>query len=76
MEVVEHDSPAEAVIERSRAGYDLVIVGLGRDWGLAERRFGMQPERLLRDCPTSLLVVRAERAAAGGGGLPAARVEG
>ncbi len=76
MEVVEHDSPAEAVIERSRAGYDLVLVGLGRGWGLPGRRFGIQAERLLRDCPTSMLVVRAARGAIEAGPqLPPARVE-
>jgi nucleotide-binding universal stress UspA family protein len=76
MEVVEHDAPAEAVLDRSRAGYDLVVVGLGRGWGLAERRFGIQPERLLRDCPTSLLVVRDRRVGtAVREPLPPARVE-
>ncbi len=75
MEVVEHDDPAVAVLDRSKAGYDLVIVGLGRGWGLEERRFGIQPERLLRDSSGSLLVVREARGGRRAGGLPSARVE-
>jgi K+:H+ antiporter len=58
MEVIEHRAPAEAALERAGQGFDLVIIGVGREWGLEGRMFGIQPERLLRDCPTSLLVVR------------------
>jgi nucleotide-binding universal stress UspA family protein len=57
-QVVEHESPADAVLAESERGYDLVIVGMGRDWGLEQRQFGVQPERLMRECATSLLVVR------------------
>jgi len=57
MKIVAHESPADAALEESAAGYDLVIVGLGREWGLAQRHFGVHPERLMRDCSTSLLVV-------------------
>jgi nucleotide-binding universal stress UspA family protein len=65
--VVESDAPADAVLAEAAAGYDLVVVGLGRDWGLEPRAFGIQRERLLVECPISLLVVRqaitaAERA--------------
>ena len=37
-----------------------MVVGIGRDWGLGERVLGIgfQPEKLLTDSPTSLLVVR------------------
>ncbi|GMV83562.1 MAG: hypothetical protein AMXMBFR7_47460 [Planctomycetota bacterium] len=58
MEVVRHSQPAQAVLERCRKGIDLVVVGLGADWGLQERRFGLQPERLIRECPIPLLIVR------------------
>jgi Kef-type K+ transport system membrane component KefB/nucleotide-binding universal stress UspA family protein len=57
MEIVAHESPEDAALEESARGYDLVIVGLGREWGLAQRHFGVHPERLMRDCSTSLLVV-------------------
>jgi nucleotide-binding universal stress UspA family protein len=58
MDVIEHRSPAEAALEHSRNGFDLVLVGVGREWGLPERRVGFQPEALIRECPTSLLIVR------------------
>jgi Kef-type K+ transport system membrane component KefB/nucleotide-binding universal stress UspA family protein len=62
MEIVKHASPADAALEESARGYDLVIVGLGREWGLEQRHFGVHPERLMRDCSTSLLVVRHQPA--------------
>ena len=55
---LEHQSPPEAVLAESRLGYDLVIVGIGREWGIEQRPFGIQAERLLRDSPASILVVR------------------
>jgi Kef-type K+ transport system membrane component KefB/nucleotide-binding universal stress UspA family protein len=58
VEIVKHAFPADAALEESARGYDLVIVGLGREWGLEQRQFGVHPERLMRDCSTSLLVVR------------------
>jgi nucleotide-binding universal stress UspA family protein len=56
--VVEHDEPAQAALEQSANGYDLVLVGIGAEWGLEHRLFGLQAERLISECPTSLLVVR------------------
>jgi Kef-type K+ transport system membrane component KefB/nucleotide-binding universal stress UspA family protein len=58
MSVIEHRAPAEAALEHSRQGFDLVLVGVGREWGLQERRVGLQPEMLIRECPASLLIVR------------------
>jgi nucleotide-binding universal stress UspA family protein len=59
LDLVENESPSEAVLERSRSGFDLVVVGVGREWGLSDRRLiGLQPERLMNECPASLLVVR------------------
>jgi nucleotide-binding universal stress UspA family protein len=60
MRVIRHRSPADAALAESARGYDLVIVGVGKDWGLGERflGIGLQPERLMTDSPTSLLVVR------------------
>jgi nucleotide-binding universal stress UspA family protein len=58
VDVVEHDSPEAAALERC-GDQDLLIVGVGREWGVGDRRFGLQPERLLHDCPSSILVVRA-----------------
>ncbi len=70
MTTVEHRSPAEVALEHSRQGFDLVMVGVGREWGLSERRVGFQPEMIIRECPTSLLIVRD--AAARARGLPRA----
>ncbi len=56
---LEHESPPDAALAESARGYDLVIVGIGREWGLEQRPFGMHAERLLRDSPASILVVRS-----------------
>jgi Kef-type K+ transport system membrane component KefB/nucleotide-binding universal stress UspA family protein len=56
--VIEADAAADAVLSEARTGYDLVIVGMGREYGLEQRPFGLQRERLLSECPVSLLVVR------------------
>ncbi|HZI04248.1 MAG TPA: universal stress protein, partial [Archangium sp.] len=64
--VVAHDAPDEAALEEARRGYDLVVVGVGSEWGLEDSLFGLHRERLIGDAPTSLLVVRhpaPERAA-------------
>ena len=60
MKVIEHDSPEDAAIAESAADYDLVLVGVGRSWGLGDRPLGLgiAPEPLIKNCPTSLLVVR------------------
>lgn len=64
VKVVEDAHPAEAALRESvapEAGgerYDLVLIGVGSDWGLKQRQFGINQEYLIRKCPTSLLVVR------------------
>lgn len=58
LKVVRHASPEEAALEEARAGYDLVVVGVGAEWGLEDRLFGVQRERIVRDAPGSLLLVR------------------
>ncbi|HEV8321762.1 MAG TPA: universal stress protein, partial [Myxococcota bacterium] len=58
LKVVQHDSPALAALEESTKGYDLLLVGVGPEWGLEERQFGLQPEYFIKECPTSLVVVR------------------
>ena len=60
---LEHQSPPEAVLAESQRGYDLVIVGIGREWGIEQRSFGLQTERLLRDSPASILAVRGTASA-------------
>ncbi len=58
MKLVSHDKPAVAALEEAAKGYDLVIVGAGQQWGLERRLFGMAPELMVEQCPTSLLLVR------------------
>ena len=60
VETVAHEAPAAVAVERSR-GHDLVVVGVGKEWGLGERPLGvgLTSERMIRDCPGSLLIVRA-----------------
>ncbi|HYO09294.1 MAG TPA: cation:proton antiporter [Tepidisphaeraceae bacterium] len=56
-QVVEDDSPVDAVLREARSA-DLVIIGIGEDWGLESQLFGFRPERIALECPTSLLIVR------------------
>jgi Kef-type K+ transport system membrane component KefB len=55
--VLEDNSPVAAVLRES-SGYDLVVIGVAEEWGLESHLFGWRPERIARDCPTSMLIVR------------------
>jgi hypothetical protein len=48
------------VVLREAARFDLVIIGVSEEWWLESRLFGWRPERIARDCPTSLLIVRKD----------------
>ncbi|WP_225410411.1 cation:proton antiporter domain-containing protein [Stigmatella hybrida] len=76
--VVESDSPEEAALAEASQGYDLTVIGAGSEWGLEDRLFGLSRERIIRDAPGSLLIVRHPQASAAPavasaavGGLPA-----
>lgn len=56
--VVESPYPVETVL-REAAGYDLAVLGVGEEWQLEPHVFGLRPERVAAQCPTSLLIVRA-----------------
>lgn len=58
LEVIESLSPIEAVLEESKNGYDLVIIGVSEDFDLEHRLFGLRPERIAAECPVSMLLVR------------------
>ena len=62
--VVPDDSPV-AVVVRESAAFDLVIIGVAEEWGLESHLFGWRPERIARECPTSLMMVRWYANAAG-----------
>src|SRR5258706_1155731 len=56
-QVIEDSSPAGVVLHQARE-FDLVIIGVAEEWGLESRLFGWRPEKIARDCPASLLIVR------------------
>lgn len=58
LKLVPSDDPSRAVIEESQTGYDLMLIGIGRQWGLEHRSFGLSAERILSEAPISVLVVR------------------
>jgi nucleotide-binding universal stress UspA family protein len=43
---------------KQAAGFDLVILGIAEEWGLESHLFGWRPERIARDSPASLMIVR------------------
>jgi Kef-type K+ transport system membrane component KefB len=49
--------PVDAVVEQAR-NYPLVVIGVEEEWGLESHLFGWRPERLAREVPGSILVVR------------------
>lgn len=58
LKIVHHADPAEAALSEAALGYDLVLVGVGAEWGLEHRAIGLNPERVIKQCPASLLIVR------------------
>jgi Kef-type K+ transport system membrane component KefB/nucleotide-binding universal stress UspA family protein len=59
---VESSEPAAAVAEQARLGYDLLVVGVNRSWGMEPTAFGPREEELARVESASLMVVRRHRA--------------
>jgi nucleotide-binding universal stress UspA family protein len=55
--VVEDESPVGVVLHQAQNA-DLVIIGVAEEWGLESHLFGWRAERIARDCPSSLLIVR------------------
>jgi nucleotide-binding universal stress UspA family protein len=55
---VTHAVPSEAAIAESAKGYDLLLVGVGRQWGLEHKSFGRRAEAILERAATSVVVVR------------------
>ena len=50
--------PIGVVISEAQRDYDLVILGASESFGLEPGPFGARHERMARECPASLLVVR------------------
>jgi nucleotide-binding universal stress UspA family protein len=57
LRVIEERSPVAAVLREAK-DFDLVIIGVSERWGLESHLFGWRPERIARESPTSLLIVR------------------
>jgi nucleotide-binding universal stress UspA family protein len=55
--VVEDNSPVDVVLRESPQ-FDLIVIGVSEEWGLESRLIGMKPERIARESPGSLLIVR------------------
>lgn len=58
LKVTTHATASEAVIEESRAGYDVVLVGIGRRWGLEHASVGRRAEAVLARAAASVVLVR------------------
>ena len=59
--VVEDPSPVGVVLHQAPQ-FDLIIIGVAEEWGLASHLFGWRAERIIRDCPSSMLIVRKYQA--------------
>ena len=67
---VKSSSPVDAVVEASKR-FDLVIIGVAEEWGLESHLLGFRAERIARDVPCSLLIVRQSGTFAAARGVPA-----
>jgi nucleotide-binding universal stress UspA family protein len=57
--VVPSARPLDTLVEVARGEFDLVIAGASDAWGLEPSLFSTRHERLVRECPASVLIVRA-----------------
>jgi Kef-type K+ transport system membrane component KefB len=64
--VIEDPSPVAVALHQAQNA-DLVIVGVSQEWGLESHLFGWRAQRIARDCPSSLLIVKKGTAFLGGG---------
>ena len=60
--VVEDPSPVGVVLHQAQQ-FDLIVIGVAEEWGLESHLFGWRAERIARDCPSSMLIVRKHKAA-------------
>ena len=58
LRVVTAADPVQALVDVAREGFDLVVVGVSDAWGLEPTLFAPRHERLARECPASMLIVR------------------
>jgi Kef-type K+ transport system membrane component KefB/nucleotide-binding universal stress UspA family protein len=58
LRVVESNTPLDTTMKIANRNFDLVVVGLSETWGLEPSLFSKRHERLARECPASLLILR------------------
>lgn len=56
--VIESSEPLETVLKIAKQNFDLIVVGLSETWGLDSSLLSNRHERLIFECPASILVVR------------------
>jgi Kef-type K+ transport system membrane component KefB len=54
---IEDESPVDCVLRES-AAFDLVIIGIGEEFGLESHLIAFRPERIASECPKPMLIVR------------------
>jgi len=59
--VVESRHPLDTLVEIARGEFDLVVAGASEQWGLEPSLFSRRHERLARESPSSVLIVRSGR---------------
>jgi Kef-type K+ transport system membrane component KefB/nucleotide-binding universal stress UspA family protein len=57
VQIVEHPSPPDAILEESRRGYDLIVLGMHARWGLGTSSISLRRRRVLAEAPVSILAV-------------------
>jgi Kef-type K+ transport system membrane component KefB/nucleotide-binding universal stress UspA family protein len=62
--VIHSTDPIAAAADEAARGYDLLIAGVSRDWGLGPEWFGRREEQLARTETASLIIVRIARGVA------------
>jgi Kef-type K+ transport system membrane component KefB len=55
--VVEHGSPAEAVLDEAKRGYDLVVLGMGEQWGFDTSVVSLKRRRSPAEASVSILAI-------------------
>jgi nucleotide-binding universal stress UspA family protein len=58
LRAIESSDPVQTVIDAA-APFDLTVLGVGSEWHVSPHVFGLRPERIAMECPSSLLIVQA-----------------
>ena len=61
VKVVHESDPVAAAVREASEGYDLIVAGVARAWGMTRSFFGLRHESLARATRASMIVVRPGR---------------